>query len=115
MKEGFYSIAFTGQTGDSGFGIFALDTSNVIGADVTGARYDGTYAYNQQTELIDADITLTVPPGVPLVQGVPARPEEWSFNFTASFPSEAKETPVGVDTPYGPVNTIIRFLRAFKD
>ena len=115
MKEGFYSIAFTGQTGDSGFGIIVLDTGRVVGVDVAGACYDGTYTYNQQTKLIDADLKLTVPPEVPLVQGVPARPEEWSFNFTASFPSEAKETPVGVDTPYGPVNTIIRFLRAFKD
>ena len=115
MKEGFYSIAFTGQTGDSGFGIIVLDTLRVVGADVTGARYDGTYAYNQQTGLIDVDLKLTVPPGVPLVQDIPARPEEWSFDFTASFPKETGETPVGVNTPFGPVNTIIRYLRAFPD
>ena len=115
MKEGFYSIAFTGQFGDSGFGIIVLDTGRVVGVDVGGACFDGTYTYNQQSKLIDVDLTLTVPPGVPLVQGVPARPDEWSFDFKASFPKETNETPVAVDTPFGPVNTIIRYLRAFPD
>ena len=113
MKEGFYSIVFVGQTGDSGFGIIVLDTGRVVGVDITGARYDGTYAYNQQTDLIDVDLTLTVPPGVPLVQGIPARSEEWSFDFTANFPKETRESPVEVNTPFGPVNTIFRYLRAF--
>ena len=115
MKEGFYSIAFIGQTGNHGIGIIVLDTDLVVGVDIGGARYDGTYAYNRKTDQIDADLTLTVPPGVSLVTGALARPDEWGFQFTASFPRETTETPVLVKTPSGPVNAIIRYLRGFPD
>lgn len=113
MKEGFYSITFTGATGDSGFGIIVLDTGAVIGADATGVRYDGTYVFNPRTDLLEASITVTVPPGVTLVQGVPDRDKEWSFELVAAFPRETSETPVLVQTPFGPVNVIFRYLRGF--
>ena len=115
MKEGFYSITYKGAEGDLGFGILVLDTGAVIGADVAGARYDGTYVYNPKTEMIDTKLKLTVPAGVWLVTGVPAQDKEWSFNFVASFPRETSETPFRVDTPTGPVNVIIRYLRGFPD
>ncbi len=113
MKEGFYSIIFTGQTGDYGMGVIVLDTGIIVGADAAGGEYDGEYQYNPRTELIDADVTLTVPPGVALVTEVPAQYQEWSFSFKASFPRETSDTPLRVDTRVGPVNLIIRFLRTF--
>ena len=117
MKEGFYSITYAGAGagGDPGFGILVLDTGAVIGADVAGGRYDGTYVYNDKTEMIDAKLKLTVPAGVWLLTGVPAQDKEWSFEFEASFPRETSETPFRVDLPSGPVNVIIRFLRGFPD
>ncbi len=113
MKEGFYSITYVGETGDVGFGIITLDTEVIVGADVAGGRYDGEYKYNPKTEMLDASITLTVPPGIPLVTGVPPQDKEWSFTFQASFPRETPKTPVLVQTPIGPVNVEIRFLRDF--
>ena len=115
MKEGFYSITYAGAGGDLGFGILVFDTLAVIGADVAGGRYDGTYFYNAKTETIDAKLKLTVPAGVPLVTGVQAQDEEWSFEFELSFPRETPETPFRVDIPSGPVNVIIRYLRGFPD
>ncbi len=115
MKEGFYSITFAGAGGDFGSGVLVLDTGAVIGADVAGVRYDGTYAYNPKTEMIDAKVKLTVPPGVWLVTGVQAQDEEWSFDFEVSFPRETPETPFRVNIPSGPVNVIIRYLRGFPD
>ncbi len=115
MKEGFYSITYTGAAGGSGFGILVFDTGAVIGADAAGGRYDGTYVYNPKTEMIDAKVKLTVPAGAWLVTGVPAQGEEWSFDFEPSFPRETSETPFQVDIPSGPVNVIIRYLRGFPD
>ena len=62
MKEGFYSITYTGASGDWGFGMIVLDTGQIIGADVAGGRYDGQYQFNQQTQMLDASIRLIVPP-----------------------------------------------------
>ncbi len=115
MKEGFYSITYTGAPGGVGFGILVLDTGAVIGADVVGGRYDGTYVYNARTEMIDAKVKLTVPDDAWLVTGVPAQGGEWSFDFEASFPRETSETPFRVNIPSGPVNVIIRYLRGFPD
>lgn len=115
MKEGFYSITYTGAGGGIGFGVLVFDTGVVIGADVAGGRHDGTYVYNTKTEMIDAKVKLTVPAGVPLVTGVPPQAQEWSFEFTASFPRETRETPFQVNIPSGPVNVIIRYLRGFPD
>ncbi len=113
MKEGFYSVEFVGHTGDSGFGMFVLDTGQVVGADVAGALYDGTYQHNAKTDTVDATINLTVPPGVSLVMGVPAQPKEWTLELNVSFPRETSKTPIRVQTQYGPVNAVIRFIRGF--
>ena len=113
MKEGFYSITYTGETGDWGLGIIVLDTGIVIGVDAAGGRYDGTYVFNPKTDLLEASIKMTVPPGVTLVQGVPSRDKEWSFEFAAAFPRETSETPVLVQTPFGWVNVFFRYLRGF--
>ena len=115
MKEGFYSITYTGASGDWGFGMIVLDTDQIIGADVAGGRYDGQYQFNQQTQMLDASIRLIVPPGAPLVQGVPPQPKEWTLEFQVSFPRETPETPVQLDTPVGPVNVVLRYLRSFPD
>ena len=54
MKEAFYSITYAGATGSWGFGMIVLDTGVIIGADVAGGRYDGSYQFNKQTNMIDA-------------------------------------------------------------
>ena len=113
MKEGFYSITFMGTAGNVGVGVLVLDTGFIVGVDIGGVRYDGEYKYNPKTEMLDADVTLTVPPGVPLVTGIPPQNKEWSFTFQVSFPRETPQTPILVQTPTGPVNVVIRFLRGF--
>ncbi len=114
MREGFYGISYAG-TEDYGFGIIVLDTNMVVGVDVGGVKYDGRYQFNTRTEEIDAFIKLTVPPGVALVQGVPAQDEEYSFEFNASFPRETSETHLRIETRYGPVNVVLKYLRSFPD
>lgn len=115
MKEGFYSLIYTGSGGDFGMAVLVFDTSQVVGADVAGGRYDGTYEYNSRTDQIDARVTATIPAGIPLVTGIPAQTQEWSFPINASFPRETTNTPIQIDTPYGPVNVAVKFLRGFPN
>lgn len=115
MKEGFYSVTYVGATGAWGIAVIVLETGIIVGADPLGGRYDGTYSFNNRTEMLDAIIKVTVPSGVPLVTGVPAQDKEWSFEFPASFPRETSETPVLVQTTIGQVNVVFRYLRGFPD
>jgi hypothetical protein len=113
VKEGFYLVSFTGHF-DSGSAIMVLDSGNIVGADVGGCQYDGIYQSNEETGLIEASITLTVPPGTALVVGVPAQSHEWQLKFTATFKSEMPEHIIRVETSKGPVNALIKFLRYRK-
>lgn len=115
MREGYYSITYMGATGASGFGMLALDNGEIIGADAGGVKYDGTYIYNEATKALDAKLTLTVPAGGILVMGSAPQDHEWQFDFDASFPRETSETPILIQTQFGPVNVIIRYIRGFPD
>ena len=112
MKEGFYRIDYVGTVG-RGFGIIVLDTQVVVGTDMAGGLYDGTYQFNPDTNMLEAKIKVTIPAGAWLVQGIPAQDKKWNFEFEASFRRETTETPVTVQTPFGPVNVVFRYLRGF--
>jgi hypothetical protein len=111
MLDGIYSIIFRGRA-DWGTGMIILQNGVITGADAQGALYDGSYA-ELGTDL-RVDFTMTVPPGVTLVQGTPARPEQYMISARTIFPKRALDSgePVLMDLPPGPVNVIFRRLRA---
>jgi hypothetical protein len=114
-KEGFYAVTFGGAAG-GGFGMVVLDTNLIVGADVTGVLYDGTYEYNARTDRLDVHIVVTVPPGVWLVQGVPSAPKEYKFPIEASLPRDlGAEMPTDVSTPFGSVKAIFKKVRNFPN
>jgi hypothetical protein len=82
------------------------------GADVGGVIYDGTYRETAQE--IELDMNMTVPPGASLVQGTAPRPTSYQVPFRATIPKSAIETnqAILVRLPPGPVNVIIRRIRA---
>ena len=111
MKEGFYSINYTGTTG-SGFGLITMDTGVIVGVDITGIEYDGTYEYDEGSKMIEAKIAAKVPIGVNLVTGVlPDR----NFDFKISFPRQTTNTSLTIKIPGGTVDAIIKFLRHFPN
>ncbi len=114
-KEGFYQIRYAGQAGQ-GVGIMVLDTGLVVGCDVVGGRYDGTYNYNQTTDLLDLEVTVWVPPGTWLVQGIPARSEPYTFQARASIPRNfTGEQAFAGQTEFGPVAFRLTKLRDFPN
>jgi hypothetical protein len=109
--DGIYALTFRGATG-WGMGLLELRNGIAAGADALGATYDGTY--RETDEDVTLDLNMTVPPGVSLVQGTPARPVQYSVPFSATIPKRAIDdhAPVLVELPPGPVNVIVRRLRA---
>ena len=116
MREGFYKVDYVGQgigQPDYGFALLALDSGMVVGADWRGGTYDGTYAWNERTQLLDVKVAVWIPEGVPVVQGQIAGPGGLEFDVQCSFPREPDNRIVQASSSLGPVAVRITLLRAF--
>ena len=112
MREGFYKLDYLGRTG-MGFAVIALDTDMVVGADPFGGVYDGTFQWNERTQLLDVKVKVKVPEGVWVVQGQTAGPGGLEFDAECSFPRAPDNRPVMARTSLGDVAVQISLLRAF--
>ncbi len=109
MSEGMFYIEYEGAEG-FGHAALVLAEGRVFGADGR-VLYDGRYEPSiLQPGYVTANVHLTVPPGTPLVQGVPPQPMAYGFDVCCSFAVRG-DTKVTVQTPFGPVNGVIHFLR----
>lgn len=111
MKNGIYRIDYMGEEGAYGYAEIEFKDNTLIGSDVRDVRYFGTYSYNQGEDEIDAVVSATVPPGVPLVTGIEARMELWGFDFEFSFPNKTSNTPFDIKILSKNIKAIIKFLR----
>ena len=111
MFDGIYSMIFRGYA-DWGMGMLILQHGAITGADAMGALYDGSYEEHGSSLLVN--LTLTVPPGVALVQGTPAQPEQYTIPIQTELSAKALlEGEIALlQLPPGPVNVIFRRLRA---
>ena len=109
MYEGMYLVEYVGREG-FGLAVLVFEAGYIFGHDGQ-VHYDGTYEPSRSDPIrIDLDLTLTVPPGAALVQGVPPQPAEYRFSIRATIPAQGG-TNLRVETPYGPVACNIRYLR----
>ena len=112
MREGFYKFDYLGVAG-SGSGVLVLDTGMVVGADVTGGTYDGEYEWNEQKQHLDVKVSVWIPEGVLVVQGVTAPSKGLRFEVRCAFPRKPDNQVIIADTEFGPVELRIHFLRSF--
>ena len=110
FTDGIYSAVFRGIS-DWGMGILIFKKGVITGSDISGSLFDGKYQVNGP--IIEFEVTMTVPPGVTLVQGTPPRRTQYTVPFHGSTPIESilKSIPILLDMPIGPVNVIFRLLR----
>jgi hypothetical protein len=108
--DGIYSITFRGAA-DWGMGMLILQNGQVTGADASGVTYDGTFV--DTGPYIELHVTMSVPPGVALVQGVPAQSKAYTIPINQMIPKSAIETSQAIllQLAPGPVNVIFRRLR----
>ena len=113
MINGFYAIYYTGVTG-SGLGVLAINNGIIVGADMVGGRYDGTYKQSAIAGDYDAKVRIVIPPGSSLVTGALAGPQPLYMDVVMTLPENlGGEQPIRIETPTGPVNVIFRKLRDY--
>ncbi len=109
MYEGMYKVTFQGAKG-TGLGVLVMQRGRVFGSD-GGVQYDGAAKPSESRPgFADVQLHLTVPPGVPLVQGVPPKAMSYGFDLECSIAVRGT-TPLTVQTPFGPVRAVVEFLR----
>lgn len=114
VPSGFYKIIYDGSTG-SGFGMMALMNGLISGIDEAGVSYDGEYGEDDLTGVVQFHLRATIPAGVALVIGAPARDEPWSFAIDAVLPPGfATGTPTKLRTRFGPVTVAFTLLRRIE-
>jgi len=101
---------YTG-VGGAGHAVFVMKDGVIVGADALGGMVDGTYS-DADGDLLDVSVTVTVPAGASLVTGITAGKEPLKQIITTVLPKNlGGGTPIGVETPTGPVNVVFRRLR----
>ena len=100
---------------DWGIGMLVLRKGAITGVDSGGVFYDGHYRESQSE--VEIDMTMTVPPGVMLVQGTAARSSAYKIPFSGCIPKSdiSENRTVTLDLPQGPVNAIFYKLRELSD
>lgn len=101
--EGFYAAYLT-AAGGNGMVLMALRCGRLVGADLGGVKYDGTYV-EKDGKGYKVEVLVTVPPNIPLVQGMSSGPSPEPYTLVASFPQDFASQPfVRIEGKYGPVN-----------
>lgn len=112
MREGFYKADYQGTSG-MGVAVLTLDSGKVAGADTTGGTYRGTYEWNEQKQLLDANVTVSIPEGVQVVQGQIAPPGGLKFDVKCSFPREPDNEVVEAASEFGPLSIRLKWLLSY--
>jgi hypothetical protein len=111
--DGFYAAYLTGSSGQ-GLVMLIFRHGTIVGIDVAGAKYDGTYSDAGGSFAIRLSIWL--PPNILLVQGASTGPEGDSSELDFQLPGDFLSQPyVRVNAKHGPVNVKLTKLRELND
>lgn len=107
--DGIYTCYMAGAEGN-GFAMFVFKNGVISGADPLGVKFDGKYA--EQSGSYIADVTVSVPQGGTVVQGVSSGPSGITYTVNLSLPPDfATKEFVEIVTPLGPVNARFKRIR----
>ncbi len=114
MIDGFFNIVFTGASG-SGFGVLVFSAGIIVGADASGAIYDGKYMENISTGEITIHGKISIPGGAMSVQnGIPlAAATTVHIDATMAKADMLSQKIVLLQTALGPINVIYKKIRDF--
>jgi hypothetical protein len=111
--NGFYAVYLTGS-GGQGFTMLVIRNGTIVGADVAGGKYDGTY--NETETGFAVRIAVSIPPNIHLIQGVSSGLEsdtsDLDFHLSVDFLSQPF---IRINTKHGPVNAKLVKLRELND
>lgn len=115
MFEGMYRVDYVGAAG-FGAAVLVFKDGEIFGYDEGQVSYDGTYNPTGVPGEVSLKVTLSVPPGVPLVQGFVAGHSGYTFDVgpvrvNLSQPEKVFDVATPVNKPNGTVRGRIRKLR----
>jgi hypothetical protein len=106
--DGVYGFAYCGDIG-VGMGALEFSAGKITGQDIAGGVYRGDFTVDPGTGDITLKLELTVPAGMPLVQGTSAQPMQYAKTLTAKLPADfADGTPFDADVPPGKVKIMAK-------
>jgi hypothetical protein len=96
-------------------GMLVFDGGRIYGTDSEGARYDGTYVYQDDSGLVDVILKVTFLPDVRTVFGI-SNPYEWSIDVSGHFDPKQNAGPIEVKTSLGrAISAQFKYLRPLPD
>jgi transcriptional regulator with XRE-family HTH domain len=111
LDEGIYHIAYRGETEDVGAATLVLRNGRLVGTDIAGGSFDGTYEYDPATGLNNVVVALKVPAGGTLVTGLSAGPLGATIPIVAAFKRAAPRSIAIVNVAGRPVEVELTFVR----
>lgn len=111
MIDEIYSFEFEKKNDRRGSAILFFEGQRIIGVNNIKIKFDGTYINNLKTQNIEAKIKVSLPPGEVLLDNHTPTGSEKEFEFETCFPSKTSISPIQIETPFGPLKVIVRFLR----
>jgi len=111
--DGFYAAYLTGAV-LQGFAMLVFRNGKIVGADVGGVQYDGTYVDSGTGFLVK--LKVEIPPNATLIQGVTVGPQGDSSELDFRLPADFTSVPfIRVNAKHGPVNAKIVKVRELDE
>lgn len=111
LTEGVYHISYISpDTKDIGAATVVMRSGRVLGTDIAGGLIEGTYEYDDASQMNRVGITLTMAPDGVLVTGQSAGPLGMRVPIIASFRKPSPIAKTTVDVLGRPVAVEIRFV-----
>jgi hypothetical protein len=111
--NGIYAAYLTGSAGQ-GFAMLVFRNGTIVGADVVGAKYDGTY--RDAGSALSVKLRVSLPANTLLVQGVSTGAQGDESELEFPIPTDFLSQPfIRVNAKHGPVNVKLVKLRELDD
>jgi hypothetical protein len=93
-----------------------LDSGMLVGADISGTLWDGSYVFNQETRKLDIELTINIPPDAFSVVTGQENTQGFAESHRFSLPREIDEEVVhSLDSKLGPLQATFKKIREFPN
>ena len=109
--NGFYAGFMSGAAGQ-GVAVFIFKEGIIVGADFSGAKFDGTVIQKGKSSVYDCVVKVSLPPNGQTIQGVETGPSGINYEAVFELAADFASKPFFfIETPLGGVNIRLEKVR----